>query len=584
MKPDITPSRRRPSLEEVAEFYESDVVIRTFNEGFAGRWHTRVVPDEAGASDSVEYVCSMLGARPGDRVLDFGCGVGLPTCDVARLSGAVVRGLNISAKQVVIARQLAAELQMDRQVLFDHYGGGPFPYRTAQFDHAVFFESPCQVPDKALLAAELHRVLKSGSVCVGQDWALTTHGIPAGEYRDYIEPIESSCSVSLLSLEELEELFRGAGFTNVRLIDARQIYGGLAASFTRPSEEPVVVGPEDDMAARLRKGNVALSNAFHRGLFTIAFLRAEKAGPGPRRIATGDGPFSPRKNLECALFHKERLGVADSAPLDAFLRLVGRSEECTVESSFRVENGERHAARWNLFHHGDGKAAFLDSILSFLEDAARSAGAALHHGLLDAFLGEGLRYDRVRKIVTGVDLRARPERSRLKVWFMLRDDPEKVEQAVALHGDASLVSKLILHGEFLVGFDLRLDGTSAIKLYPDVRPSELQDPGTRERLRQLLSGQALEAMDQCLWTHLYIARHHSGLVLQCHPADPDGFVDRYLGEAVRPVHELYAGTRLLDMVVSFREREIERLPARDFSVYYMPAETPALMRGESALR
>ena len=579
MEPDITPSRRRPSLEEVVEFYESDVVIRTFNLGFAGRWHTRVVPDEPGASDSVEYVCSMLGARPGDRILDFGCGVGLPTCDVARHSRAVVRGLNISAKQVAIARQVAAELQMDRQVLFDHYEGGPFPYRTAQFDHAVFFESPCHVPDKSLLAAELYRVMKPGGVCVGQDWALAMHGIPSGEYRDFIEPIESSCSVSLLSLEELQDLFLGAGFTNVRLTDARQIYRGLSASFTRPSEEPVVVGPGDDMAARLRKGNVALSNAFHRGLFTIAFLRAEKAGPGPRRTATGDSAFSRRKNLDCVLFHKERLEVADSAPLDAFLRLVARSEECTVESSVRIEHGERHAARWNLFHHGDGKAAFLDSALSFLTDAARSAGATPDHALLDAFLGEGLHFDRVRKIVTGVDLRTRMEASRLKVWFMLKDDPGKAELAIALHGDASLVRKLILHREFLVGFDFRLDGTSAIKLYPDLLPSELQDPGTREKLRDVLSDRALEAMDQCLWTHLYISRHHSGLVLQCHPADPDSFVERYLDrDAVGPVHDLYAGTRLLDMVVAFRERELERLPARDSSVYYMPAETPALFR------
>jgi hypothetical protein len=55
------------------------------------------------------------------------------------------------------------------------------------------------------------------------------------------------------------------------------VYAGLAASFTRPSDRPVVADAADGIVERLQKGNLALSNAFHKGLFTIGFVCAEKA-------------------------------------------------------------------------------------------------------------------------------------------------------------------------------------------------------------------------------------------------------------------------------------------------------------------
>jgi LynF/TruF/PatF family peptide O-prenyltransferase len=194
---------------------------------------------------------------------------------------------------------------------------------------------------------------------------------------------------------------------------------------------------------------------------------------------------------------------------------------------------------------------------------------------MDEFLDQSFDFRRSRKVVTGIDIRTDFPESRLKMWFMLTDYPEKVERAVALHGDDCDVTRLKLHDEFLVGFDFRFDGRSAIKLYPDVRPWELRDPAHRVILGNALSGEALEAMGRCRWTHIYLARHHAGRVLQFHPAEPDEFVARYLApEMVRPVHELYEGTPLLDMVVSVRERDLADRPIRDFTVYYMPAQQP----------
>ena len=608
MESSIQEFRRRLSPDEVREFYESDVVIGTFARALGGKWHTQVIPDAGGLADSIEFVCSLLRAKPGHRILDFGCGVGVPTFMVARQTNCVTRGLNISVKQVEIARWLAAEFQMDREVLFDLYDGERVPYDSATFDRIVFFESPCHVPNKDLLIAELHRVLKPGGVCAGQDWALATDNISGEDFRDYVEPIEASFAVSLLSIREIEESFRKGGFSPVRVIDARDLCRDISSSFTRPSEQRVVLSPHDDMVVRLQKWNVALSNAFHKGLFTIAFVHAHKDNRIPSGFArtapvvfgeslpmaseaasssvlsktdasepaaTKAEVFCPKKNLACVLFHKNYLRVPDSAPLGCFMGIVERSEHCTVESSCRLEGGQMYAARWNLFYHGQDKAEFLASVFSFIEQAAHSAASSLNYQELKTFLDQGFQLDRVSKIITGVDLRPQTALSRLKIWFKLMDYPEKVEQAISLHGDASTVRRLILHGEFLVGFDLRFDGWSAIKLYPDIRPSELRDTATHTRLKGILSNEALEVMGHCIWTHIYIAQHSSGIVLQCHPGDPEGFIDHYIDpQSIRQVHEFYQNTRLMDFVVSFREGDLRRQPIRDCTIYYTPAEVP----------
>src|ERR1051326_150805 len=129
-------------LQNVLEFYESDVVIQTFNEGFAGRWHTRIIPDAGGARSSEEYVAQLLGLRPEHLTLDFGCGVGVVACSLAQRIGCRVRGLNISPKQIGQARRLAEAAGLEDRAAFDLYSGEALPYPDDAFDRIAFFESP----------------------------------------------------------------------------------------------------------------------------------------------------------------------------------------------------------------------------------------------------------------------------------------------------------------------------------------------------------------------------------------------------------------------------------------------------------
>jgi LynF/TruF/PatF family peptide O-prenyltransferase len=488
--------------------------------------------------------------------------------------GCSVRGVNISARQLDAARRLRDELGLSSQVEFDLTTGGRLPYPDESFDRIAFLESVCHVPDKPALMRELFRVLRPGGVLAGQDWLATSSELPQAEYDDWVRPIEASCEVSLDTLDGYRALLEGAGFENVLTVDARDIYQAMAASFTRPDGKPARVAAGDDLATRLAKGNVALSNAYHRGLFTVGFVRAEKA----RRTSScgrlrADGSdwetgtidcLSVTKNVGVIRRHVELFDVASTPELDRFIELAAGSEASSTEASCRVERGERHAARFNLFFHARPEQSFARA-RGWLEGLASTTRLEL--GVLDQLMGERFDFARVEKVVAGVDLRAGAGESRAKLWLMLRDYPEKVERALAMQGDDGAARSLLLHSPFLIGFDFHFDGAARVKLYPDLRPEELGD----RRVLRSFGAAVIAAMAQCSWIHVYCRGPGLPRILQLHPRQPDEFVERYVAaEVAEPIHRHYAGAAMLDMVVALEEDELARGSAREVALYYMP--------------
>jgi cyclopropane-fatty-acyl-phospholipid synthase len=66
----------------------------------------------------LEYVCRKLQIRPGEHVVEAGCGWGALALHMARRHGVTVRAYNISAEQLEYARDRAAREGLDRRVTF----------------------------------------------------------------------------------------------------------------------------------------------------------------------------------------------------------------------------------------------------------------------------------------------------------------------------------------------------------------------------------------------------------------------------------------------------------------------------------
>lgn len=103
----------------------------------------------------------------GTKVLDVGCGIGGSSRILGRDYGFAVTGITISPGQVQRAGQLTPpELDVHFQV--DDAMALSFP--DASFDVVWSIEAGPHMPDKAVFAKELLRVLKPGGVLVVADW------------------------------------------------------------------------------------------------------------------------------------------------------------------------------------------------------------------------------------------------------------------------------------------------------------------------------------------------------------------------------------------------------------------------------
>ncbi len=112
-----------------------------------------------------------IGAQPGSRILDFGCGTGtLAIMLKLAQPEAVIVGLDIDATALGIARDKAVRHGVD--VRFDQYDGASLPYADSSFDYVVSTFAFHHLLDSQKYGAlrEILRILASGATLTVADF------------------------------------------------------------------------------------------------------------------------------------------------------------------------------------------------------------------------------------------------------------------------------------------------------------------------------------------------------------------------------------------------------------------------------
>lgn len=157
----------------------------------------------------------------GRRLLDIGCGIGGPACEMARAHGADVTGIDLEASLVERANRRATDLGIASRCRFQKVELGPLPFDDASFDIVTSAGALTQTGDKASLFGEIRRVLKPGGYVSSYEWFRSD-----GEYSDdmrYWFRLEG-LTYAMLTIEDFRDQLIRSGFVDVTAQDATDWY------------------------------------------------------------------------------------------------------------------------------------------------------------------------------------------------------------------------------------------------------------------------------------------------------------------------------------------------------------------------
>ncbi len=131
---------------------------------------------------------------------------------------------------------------LGRQVTSRCVVPGPLPFAAESFDVVFSKDAIVQIPGKAALFAEVHRVLRPGGRFIASDWLRGSTGPHSAEMVEFFRL--EGIAYNMASLEESAAALRAAGFRAVEVRDRNAWYLDLAqrelAAMTGPLL-PVIV-------------------------------------------------------------------------------------------------------------------------------------------------------------------------------------------------------------------------------------------------------------------------------------------------------------------------------------------------------
>lgn len=185
----------RPDFEEIIAYYDESRwdysqlwFKRNAREIHFGYYDETVQGHFQALANLNRVLADLAGVRPGERVLDAGCGQGGSCAWLAANRSARCVGITPVPSQVRLAKAFIRRQGLEREVTIQlgDYTATEFP--DASFDVVWACESLCHAPEKALFYQEAFRVLKPGGRLVVAEYIRNSDDPAAlGRLADWLD-------------------------------------------------------------------------------------------------------------------------------------------------------------------------------------------------------------------------------------------------------------------------------------------------------------------------------------------------------------------------------------------------------------
>lgn len=182
------------------------------------------------AREHTRAAARALCLRPGERVLDIGCGIGGPARLLVDEFGVTVQGIGNAQHMLDTANRINARNESWSEAITVCFQDCQEPYDLGEFDAAWCMNMIYRVPDKAALIANAAAALRPGGRIMVEDWMLT----PTATAADRSAMDAHHFAGAIAGVSELEALFEEAGFSVI----GREDFGAVGRTHMRRHFEP----------------------------------------------------------------------------------------------------------------------------------------------------------------------------------------------------------------------------------------------------------------------------------------------------------------------------------------------------------
>jgi len=226
MKGDFSEASELGWLQSVNEYYvQTDFDYRrVWHSGESLAYHFGYYGDgisehSHALTNANQVLAEIAGVKPGDRILDAGCGLGGSSFWLAKKRSAQVVGITPVTRHVHAARKKAYDLLLSDRVSFYEadYANTPFP--KASFDVVWALESVCHAASKGAFYREAARLLRPGGRIVVAEYIRTSRDLGAKTDLQVREWLDGWCIPDIDTGDEHVAAASSAGFAGVQLVD-----------------------------------------------------------------------------------------------------------------------------------------------------------------------------------------------------------------------------------------------------------------------------------------------------------------------------------------------------------------------------